>query len=385
VLHVHQLNLQDAVGGGEIYTRWFTRALVEAGASVTLYVHPGNQYWSGLASKGIEIVRAGNLDEIAHRLPDRGAWLITQSRLPDELVEMAARKHLLTGFSHMPMLNRSAAEFSRYSAVFTVSEYCIGLLRQAGIAQVYPVPLYGTSAVDPSAAPAFEDGIFASSPYHWDRRKGRDRVMSLLEPGFRAFRTPLKFMRRPGLTLGIVSLLSPIKQFPALFSLLSPWISKFPGVNLEIFGNGGYAQVRDLRNALTPISNRTRFWGYQRNVRAAYSELDYLMTGLPEKEALGLNVLEAQALGTPVLAPRAPPFIETIADGKGGYLYRDPREDGGAEFNHLLGSLVAGRRRPDPRTDAAADLAAFSFPAMVARTRALLAFMNQRFPGAYAK
>jgi glycosyltransferase involved in cell wall biosynthesis len=283
------------------------------------------------------------------------------------------------------MLNRSAAEFSRYAAVFTVSEYCIQLLGQAGISRVYPVPLYGTCAVERPDESVPDGRIFARSPYHWDRRKGRDRLLSAIEPVARAFVTPPEFVRRKGLTLGIVSLLSPIKQFPALFSLLTPWISNFPEVSLEIFGNGGYAQVRDLRRALAPIMKQVRFWGYQENVQAIYPSIDYLMTGLPEKEALGLNVLEAQALGTPVLAPRAPPFSETVVDGKSGYLYRDPREDGGKDFNRLLGSLVAGRLRPDPRKAAANHLAKFSFPAMVERTRSLIAFMNRRFPGAYAE
>ena len=384
MLHVHHLNLQHAVGGGEIYTRWFTRALVEAGASVTLFVDPDNPVWNGLASERIEIVRVRNGSEISRRLPDQRAWIITQSRIPDDLVDLAARKHVLTGFSHMPILNRSAAEFARYSTVFTVSEYCIGLLRQAGVTQVYPVPLYGTWALERSIVPAADGQILAGSPYHWDRRKGRDRLLSVLEPLVRACTRRLTFVRKPGLTLGIVSLLSPIKQFPALFSLLAPRIANFPEVSLEIFGNGGYAQVRDLRRALALIANRVRFWGYQKDVQAIYPQLDYLMTGLPEKEALGLNVLEAQALGTPVLAPSAPPFTETVVDGKSGYLYRDPREDGGIEFNQLLGSLIAGRTRPDPRA-AAEHLAAFSFAAMVERTRSLLAFMNQRFPGMYAK
>lgn len=379
MLHVHQLNLQPAVGGGEIYTRWFTRALVEAGASVTLYVDPANHFWGGLASERIEIVRSRNSSEIARRLPEQGAWIVTQSRIPDDLAEMVAQRHVLTGFSHMPILNRSAAEFARYSTVFTVSKYCIGLLRQAGISQVYPAPLYGTWALERPAGSAAAGSIRARSPYHWDRRKGRDRLLSILEPLVWAFGVRPKFERKPGLTLGIMSLLSPIKQFPALFSLLAPQIANFLEVNLEIFGNGGYAQVRDLRRTLEPIASRVRFWGYQEKVHAIYPQIDYLMTGLPEKEALGLNALEAQALGTPVLAPRAPPFIETIVDGKSGFLYRDPREDGGRDFGQLLGSLVAGRARPDPR-EATEHLATFSFPSMVDRTRSLIAYMKQGFP-----
>jgi glycosyltransferase involved in cell wall biosynthesis len=278
----------------------------------------------------------------------------------------------------MPILNRSAAEFSRYSAVFTVSEYCIGLLRQAGISQVYPTPLYGTGELERSAISVQCGRILARSPYHWDRRKGRDLVLSALEPVIRAFRTRRTFVRKNGLTLGIVSLLSPIKQFPVLFSLLAPKIAAFPDVSIEIFGNGGYAQVRDLREALAPIASRVRFWGYQEDVQEIYPQFDFLMTGLPEKEALGLNVLEAQALGTPVLAPRAPPFIETIVDGRSGYLYQDPREDDGRDFHQLLGSLVAGRSRPDPR-EAAGHLATFSFAAMVDRTKSLLSYMKKSF------
>jgi len=365
-MHVHQVNLQSSIGGGEIYTRWLTRALVDAGASVTLYVEPSNRFWDDLPSAGIEVIPVKEPRAIAERLPTRGAVLVTQSRLPEDLVEIVSKGHLLTGFAHMPMLGRSAAEFTRYSTVFTVSNYCIGLLRRAGISQVYPEPLYGTYEIDRAGSP-----IVAGSPYHWDRRKGRDRLLSLLEPLVRSARGQRQYARREGLTLGIVSLLSPIKQFPLLFSLLAPRLVPFPRVNIEIFGNGGYAQVRDLKASLAPILERVRFWGYQKAVGSVYPQLDYLLTGLAEKEALGLNVLEAQAAGTPVLAPRAPPFTETILEAESGFFYRDPREDGGVEFGELIGALVGGRPRPDPRA-AHRHLEKFSYAAMVARARGVL-------------
>lgn len=378
MIHVHQINLQSAAGGGEVYTRWFTHALADAGARVTLYVDPSNPFWHGLESDRIRIVGATSAEDIARRFPPGGALIITQSRVPEVICELAARDHVLTGFAHMPMLGRSAAEFARYAAVFTVSDYCIGLLRQAGIAQIYPAPLYPTGEIDRGHGSA-DESIRARSPFHWDRRKGRDRLLSLLEPLGRAFGTHATFGRRAGLTLGIVSLISPIKQFPALFTLLAPHIARYPEVGLEIFGNGGYAQVRDLRRALRPIANRVRFWGYQKAASAIYPQLDYLMTGLPEKEALGINVLEAQTLGTPVLAPNAPPFTETMVDGQSGFLYRDPRKDQGADFGELLASLVAGHTRPDPRS-AKSHLAKFSYAAMVGRTRDLLAHAARQFP-----
>ena len=137
--------------------------------------------------------------------------------------------------------------------------------------------------------------------------------------------------------------------------------------------------MRDIRRALVPVSGNVRFWGFQSDVQTIYTRLDYLITGLPEKEALGLNALEAQALGTPVLAPDAPPFTETIVHGRTGFLYRDPRADGGRDFALLLESLVHGRPRPDPR-DAVEHLGKFSYDAMVRRSRDMLLAIEQQFP-----
>jgi glycosyltransferase involved in cell wall biosynthesis len=223
--------------------------------------------------------------------------------------------------------------------------------------------MYGIADIargDPAAP------VLRNSPYMWDRRKLRDRLLSV----FHSFEKA-RYEKRPGLTLGIVSLIVPIKQFPLLFSHIAPLLARH-GVNLEIFGAGGYAQVRDLRKQLQPMGDRARFWGYQDNVAAVFPRIDYLLTGLPEKEALGLNVLESQICGTPVLAPRAPPFTETVQDGASGFLYRDPREDAGADFERLLKKIIAEKKPIDPRLLARGHLEKFSYPALVERTRRLV-------------
>lgn len=379
-MRVHQINLQQAVGGGEVYTRAFALALAAAGAEVYLYVHPANRYWDDmhdeLYAERIRVVPATR-ESLARVLPKKDALLITQSPVPEAFLEDASQRHVLTGFAHMPMLGRGAEAFQRYALVCTVSRYCVGLLQRAGLPNVYDEPLYGSASLERPG----EEVLRARSPYHWDRRKVRDRLLGALAPLFAPLRTTEVFRERPGLTLGIVSWISPIKQFPALFSVLAPLMAKRESVHLEIFGHGGYAQVRDLKRALAPLGARARFWGFHAAVQAIYPHLDYLMTGLPEKEALGLNVLESQACGTPVLAPAAPPFTETVIDGTTGFLYRDPREDRGAHFARLLDELLAGRPRPDPRL-AAGHLAQFSQEALVARAGRLLAHLARRFPQA---
>ncbi len=151
-------------------------------------------------------------------------------------------------------------------------------------------------------------------------------------------------------------------------------------MNLEIFGSGGYASVRDLRASLAPLRKQVRFWGHQPNVAAVYPQLDYVLSGLPEKEALGLNLIEAQYCGTPVLAVHAPPFTETVIDAQTGFFFADPRQDGGESFARLLERLVAGALRPDPRL-ATAHLEHFSIAAYRARVAQLLATVAQMQDG----
>jgi glycosyltransferase involved in cell wall biosynthesis len=368
MLHIHHVNLQPIVGGGEIYTRALTRALVDAGARVTLYAHPAVRLWDGMDGPALDVVRIENENQLLERLPGKGALVLTESPISPPCVERMAANHKVAGFAHLPMFRRSAEGFRDYRLVITVSRYCIGLLRAAGIAQVYPEPVYGTADIARDNEP-----VIRRSPHIVDRRKFRDVLIgSLGGIAGLANRKIEPFDKRPGLTLGLVSLISPIKQLPRLFSILAPILARRPALNLEIFGNGGYAQVRDLRRALAPLGRRARFWGYQTNVGAIYPQLDYLMTGLPEKEALGLNALEAQACGTPVLAPDAPPFTETVLDGASGFLYRDPREDGGRHFAEIIDAILAGRPRPDPRVAAREHLAQFSHPALVARAQRLI-------------
>ena len=369
MIRIHHVNLQPLVGGGEVYTRALTRAFADAGAEVTLYVHPGVRLWddaaAGAPAGRIHVVRARDERELLELLPRKRSIVLTQSPISVDGVERIAARHRVAGFAHMPMFQRSADSLRAYQLVATVSRYCIDLLRLAGLAQVYPEPMYGTADVARDDAP-----VVRRSPYIVDPRKFRDVVLGGLRALSPGRGTP--YRKPPGLTLGLVSLIAPIKQFPELFSILAPILARHDSVRLEIFGAGGYAQVRDLRRALAPLGRRARFWGYQTNVAALYPQLDYLMTGLPEKEALGLNALEAQSCGTPVLAPDAPPFTETVAEGASGFRYRDPREDGGQHFSQVLDAILAGRRRPDPRVAAREHLAQFSHAALVERARGLI-------------
>lgn len=364
---VYQVNLQKQFGGGEVYTRFFTLALIELGCKVVLFVSREADFWDQLLPAAVELVRVDSQDEILARLPREKSLVVTQTALDAPQARWVAERHVLYGFVHMPLYERDPPGLKHYSLLLPVSLHVSDSL--GGRDNAYSEPMYAVA--DPQRG-TFGGKIVAGSEYDWDERKLRDRLLGLTEPLWRMGRSAREFEKKPGLTLGIVSRLTPIKQFPLMFGILAPVMAGYPRVNLEIFGSGGYASVRDLRASLAPMRGQVRFWGHQQNVAAIYPQLDFVLSGLPEKEALGLNILEAQFCGTPVLAVDAPPFIETVIESETGFLFADPRQDRGASFAKLLERFLGGAAHPDPRL-AKDHLERFSFAAFRGRVARVLA------------
>lgn len=363
--HCHQVNLTPGMGGGEVYTKFFTQALRALGWQTSLYVLKGSWLAANFVIPGVELIAVNEVGEIPALMPDDSAPVVVHSLFSGATAESIRLTHPLVCFAHMPLYGRKSDVFRHYDLVFAVSAHVIASLEAAGLFNYYTEPLYGVADLERPAA--LTGQIRAHSVYDWDQRKFRDLCLSHIYPLYSALKPPRMFEKREGLTLGIVSRLTPIKQFPLMFGILAPVIRQFPRVNLEIFGSGGYASVRDLKRSLAPIAHQVRWWGHQRDVKSIYPQLDFLLTGLPEKEALGLNVIEAQACGTPVLAVNAPPFTETVVEGETGYFFVDPRQDQGQDFARLLGQLCAADGRyPDPRL-ALAHLDKFSFAQFVLR------------------
>ncbi len=369
----YQINLQRHFGGGEVYTSFFTRALRDLGWDSVIFIDRTTNYWPNLDLSSAQLIPVNSPTEILQYLPKQRSLTVSHQQLDPSLVE-SMRPHLRCCFAHMPLYQRSATPFTPYDVVFGVSQYVLDTATKQGLTNCYPTPFLGVAELNHT----INNSVVRRRPvYDWDKRKGRDTLLSHVYPLYWSFAPKPIFEKRPGLTLGIVSRITPIKQFPVLFKYLAPLLQQHPDINLEIFGAGGYASVRDLKRALSPIAAQTRFWGHQHNTASIYPQLDYLLTGLPEKEALGLNVLEAQALGTPILAPNAPPFTETVVDGQTGHLYTDPRQDNGEHLASLLKQLTQNPPQLHPEK-AQTHLEKFSYRAFTERCRSALANLCDR-------
>jgi glycosyltransferase involved in cell wall biosynthesis len=366
-----QVNAQRGLGGGEVFTAAFTRALLQIGIDTMLFADRKARAWSSLSLGKVRVEPFSNVADLPSLMRGRpSSWVVFHTYAPAQVLdELRAQGHFAVAFAHMPLYGRDPRPLIPFDWVLAGSRHVIASLRAAGIHRVYPEPLYAFAHLERGGTKL--GGLRAHSRYDWDKKKVRDRALGVLEPLWRPFLPERRFERRQGLTLGVVSRITPIKQFPLLFSHLGRVLARHPTLQLEIFGSGGYASVRDLMRALAPIRDRARFWGHQQDIVAVYGNIDFLLTGLPEKEALGLNVIEAQICGTPVLAPDAPPFDETVMHGITGLLYRDPRNDNGADFERTLQVVLNGGFRFDAES-ARAHLARFSEDAFVERVRSMV-------------
>jgi glycosyltransferase involved in cell wall biosynthesis len=360
-----QFNLSPTLGGAEVYTAFFSRALEAHGWPTRVVVDPAARFWDDLNFGGVRRspFRPGT-DALEH---DDVAVIHTS--LPDPVLAALANQFVV-GLAHQALYDETRpAYYSRADLLFAVSRHVGATLQRHGLHRVYPIPLYGVADLDRGGAAS---ALVAGALFDADARKLRDRVLAALNRARRTIAGPRRFERRIGLTLGIVSRIAPLKQFPALFEWLVPILARHRRVNLEIFGAAvGYKSLADLQDALSPLGPRVRYWGHQRDVASAYRALDYLLTGLPEREALGLNAIESCLAGTPVLAVAAPPFSESMKEGVTGFLYGDPRKDSGADFERVLTGIENGELQLD-RAAAAAHLEAYSLPHFADRVDAAM-------------
>lgn len=373
---LYQLNFQTKFGGGEVYTHFLCEAFSSLKIRHLLLTHTKAPFWETLTfTYTPKVAIQPNIQTITGALPEPGI-VITHGSVPTEWRKaIQTAGHKLIGIAHMPLYGRDANAFVGYDGVIGVSQYVINSLRDASVPNIYSTPWLGVASLNRNVTNT--QIITETSCYDWDLRKGRDRILSWLEPLYEPVRKRQSFLKKQGLTLGIVSRLTPIKQFPLLFEHLAPALTDIPNLNIEIFGSGGYASVRDLKKSLDPIKDNVRFWGHQKNISLVYQNLDFLLTGLPEKEALGLNVIEAQQCNLPVLAVNALPFQETVTHKHTGYLFTDPRSDDGQHFKQLVLELLhTTEAYPQPHQHSE-HLKRFSLTAFTQRVQDTLPWLTE--------
>ena len=124
------------------------------------------------------------------------------------------------------------------------------------------------------------------------------------------------------------------KQIDVLLRAMARLSDRFPNARIDIVGRGNDRNRLEKIAQQEGIANRTHFAGF-----VSDDERDRLLAAAracvcpSAKEGWGLTVIEANALGTPVIATDAPGLRDSVDEGRTGFLV--PDGDVGAFAEHI--------------------------------------------------
>jgi len=146
------------------------------------------------------------------------------------------------------------------------------------------------------------------------------------------------------LGIGIVARLDPIKAVDALLEAFARVARALPRARLIVIGDGPEAGRLHALTRSLGIDSRVRFTGAVPDAARLLGGLD-LYVSASRREGLSLAVLEAMALGLPVVATRVAGHVDAVSDGVTGRLVAtdEPRALAHALVS-LLGEPAAARR-----------------------------------------
>ncbi|HET6149704.1 MAG TPA: glycosyltransferase family 4 protein [Polyangia bacterium] len=138
------------------------------------------------------------------------------------------------------------------------------------------------------------------------------------------------------LRLGLVARLEPRKGVDRALAALA--LAGAPAdIQLDIVGDGPCRPALQRQAAALGLAGRARFWGYRPDPETVIAATDAVVCS-SRQEGLGVALLEAMALGRPVIATPVGGVPEIVGDGDTGWLARDGSVDA------LAAALTAAAR-----------------------------------------
>jgi len=124
-------------------------------------------------------------------------------------------------------------------------------------------------------------------------------------------------------TIGMVARITPLKGHSDFIKAISLVKGQIPGLKVLIVGEASKDKYReDLRVLIRQLglSKTIELTGSQANVSGIMNGLDMLVSATITPEAFGRVIIEAQAVGVPVVATNVGGVVDIVEDGKTGLL-----------------------------------------------------------------
>ncbi len=110
-----------------------------------------------------------------------------------------------------------------------------------------------------------------------------------------------------------------IKDYPKLFKAFAPIAAKFSEAVLMVVGSGDQTNFRQLAKELSIRENQVVFTGWRTDLPDLFSAID-IFVHPSLAESFGLVIVEAMAMGKPVICTNVGIAREIIKDGVNGFL-----------------------------------------------------------------
>ena len=132
-------------------------------------------------------------------------------------------------------------------------------------------------------------------------------------------------IKKRGFHIGIIGRLTPLKGHDDFLKAFAVLNEKMPSVRGFIVGDAGKKRLQykeDLMNLCESLGLRDNmtFMGACSDVSRVLTDLDLVVLATKTPEAFGRVIVEAQAMGVPVIATRVGGVVEIIDDGENGLL-----------------------------------------------------------------
>lgn len=153
---------------------------------------------------------------------------------------------------------------------------------------------------------------------------------------------PPAVTRRP-CRLAYLGRLEPYKRVELLLRALAALVPRFPELDLVVVGRGAEAEALARQAAELGVAERVRFTGFVSDAERDAALAQARVCVCPSvKEGWGITVIEANALGLPVVATDAPGLRDAVRHGETGLLVPDgPPDTFSAGLADAVGRLLA--------------------------------------------
>ena len=137
------------------------------------------------------------------------------------------------------------------------------------------------------------------------------------------------------------------KNFALFLDVAAEVVKRHPHACFVIAGTGGDETALRAQAAALGLGERVRFLGYVGEMSALYPALDMLLL-TSRYEGLPITILEAMAVGIPIVASRLDGVQEVLADaGDCALVTPGDREEFAARVSELIAQPVLARRYAD--------------------------------------